>query len=461
MRASRVSSPTVRFAPSPTGYLHIGNARTALFNWLFAARRDGRFVLRLDDTDAERSTDAFADAIVEDLRWLGIEPHETVRQSERAERHRAAADRLRGEGLLYPCYETPDELDRQRARQRARRLPPVYDRRALRQTDEERAAFEAEGRRPHWRFLLPNHDGDPAAPRRTEIRWDDLARGEQAVDLASMSDPVLVREDGTFPYTLPSVVDDAELGITHVIRGEDHVANTAVQIALFRALGEEVPAFGHHNLLIAEGGEGLSKRSGALSLRAMREDGLEPMAVSSLAVRIGTSGEVRAASDLAALGQGFDPADASRSASRFSTKELEALNAELVHAMPYAAVAGRLRELGVPDSKAEPLWSAVRGNCERVRDAARWWEVLRQPPVVEMSAEDAAFVREAIDLLPPGDVTDATWREWTGAVKRETGRKGRSLFMPLRLALTGLDHGPELGALLPLMGREGISARRP
>ena len=454
-------APTVRFAPSPTGFLHIGNIRTALYNWLLAKRGEGTFILRLDDTDAERSTEAFADAIVEDLAWLGIEPDRIERQSARRDRHKAAADRLREAGLLYPCYETPDELERQRARQRARRLPPIYDRRALKQTDEERAAFEAEGRKPHWRFLLPNFEADPHLPRRTERSWDDLARGPQTVDLASMSDPVLVRDDGSFLYTLPSVVDDTELGVTDVVRGDDHVTNTGAQIALFEALGAAPPRFGHHNLLAAEDGSGLSKRTGALSIRSLRDDGHEPMAVASLAVTVGTSENVEQARDLAELGRRISLSDTSHSVARFAMGELEQLTAAIVHELDYAAVASRLRHVGVPDAVAEPLWAAVRENCAKVSDAASWWQRLVDPPRQELEEEDAEFVRQAIDALPEGTVDETTWKTWTGALKATTGRKGRALFMPLRLALTGVDHGPELGRLLPLIGREGILGRRP
>ena len=452
---------TVRFAPSPTGYIHIGNARTALFNWLIAKPSGGRFVLRLDDTDEARSTVAFADAIIEDLAWLGIVPDAVERQSARRDRHDAAADRLRAAGRLYPCYETPDELDRQRARQRLRGRPPIYDRTGLRQSAEERAALEAEGRRPHWRFLLPNTPAGGSEPERTEVSWDDLVRGPQTVDLGSLSDPVLIRDDGSHLYTLPSVVDDLDFGITDVVRGDDHVTNTGVQITLFKALGAPVPRFGHHNLLISEEGSGLSKRDGALSLRALREDGIEPETVATLAARTGMAGEVGPARGLDALAEGFDPADASRSAARFSVGELEALNAEVVHAMSYERAAPVLvRAIGERHG-GEAFWLAVRANCERVRDASGWWKAIREPDRSAMTDEQREAAREAIDLLPEGPVDDGTWKRWTDLVKRETGRKGRALFMPIRLALTGLDHGPELGALLPLIGREGIVARRP
>ena len=459
---SDTAPATVRFAPSPTGYIHIGNARTALFNWLRAMRTGGRFILRLDDTDAERSRDKFADAIMEDLAWLGIVPDRIERQSWRADEHSQAAARLRTSGHLYPCYETPEELDRQRKRLAARRLPPVYDRSALSLTDDDRASLEGEGRRPHWRFLLPNHDGDPNATRRTMVEWDDLVRGPQGIDLASMSDPVLVREDGTFPYTLPSVVDDATMGVTEVIRGDDHVSNTAAQIALFHALGVAPPRFGHHNLLTTTDGEGLSKRSGALSLRSLREDGLEPMAVASLAVRIGMSGSVEPHPSLASLAASFDMSDASSSAAKFDPHDLMTLNASIVHDLPVDAVRDRLSAIGVPEARLAEFWHAVRSNCERVRDAADWWATIGgERPDHGLADDDLAFARTAFELLPDGPWDETTWKAWTDTVKDRTGRKGKALFMPLRLALTGRSQGPELSELLPLLGPEGTRARRP
>ncbi|MCC4299132.1 glutamate--tRNA ligase [Aurantimonas coralicida] len=452
---------TVRFAPSPTGHLHIGNLRTALFNWLFAQRQGGRFVLRFDDTDKERSRTEFADQIAVDLAWIGLAPDRVIRQSERLALYDAAAERLKAAGLLYACYETPDELDRKRKRLAARNLPPVYGREALRLSDDGRLALEAEGRRPHWRFLLPNFADDPLQPQRTEIHWDDLVRGPQTVDLASLSDPVLIRGDGSYLYTLPSIVDDGDVGVTHVIRGDDHVTNTGVQIAIFRALGLTPPVFGHHNLLTTVSGEGLSKRSGALSLVSLREAGLEPMAVASLAVLVGLPGAIDALPDLPALAERMQFEGSSQSASKFDPSELDRLNADLVHAMPYADVADRLAAMGVPSEDGEAFWLTVRANCARVADAAEWVEVafgdLDRTP--ELSEEDRHFVTAARDSLPEGAFGPETWREWTGALKQATGRKGKALFMPLRLALTGRDHGPELAALLPLIGRQRTLAR--
>ena len=461
---SRVMTTSlVRFAPSPTGYIHIGNARTALFNWLFARRNDGRFILRFDDTDIARSRQEYADQIQKDVHWLGIMPDVTVHQSTRFETYNAAVERLREAGLLYPCWETAEELERRRRLRLSRRLPPVYGREALKLTDAEKAAFEAEGRKPHWRFLLPNFSDDPFSPERTEVHWDDVVRGPQTVDLASMSDPVLVREDGTYLYTLPSVVDDVDLGVSHVIRGDDHVTNTGAQIALFRALGARPPAFGHHNLLTTVSGEGLSKRTGALSIMGLREAGLEPMAVASLAVLIGTSENVTAVRSMDELVQRFDPAAPSRSAAKFDPSELNVLNRAILHAMPFAEAEERLAELGISGTKAEAFWLAVRGNLDRLADAVQWWEIVRNghAKIADINAEDRAFLDTAFDNLPPEPWDRMTWKIWTDRVKELTGRKGRALFMPLRLALTGRDAGPELADLLPLLGREGTLARRP
>ncbi len=435
-----MAAVTVRFAPSPTGRLHIGNARTALINALHARRTGGRFVLRLDDTDRERSTQAFADGIVEDIGWLGIVPDLAVTQSGRADRHAGATERLKAMSRLYPAYETEEELDYRRKRQIAMGRPPVYDRAALKLTDADRARFADEGRRPHWRFRLE--------PR--VVEWTDLVLGPQRVDCASLSDPVLVRADGTWLYTLPSVVDDIELGITHVIRGADHVTNTGVQIQIFEALGGPVPAFGHHNLLTLLSGEGLSKRLGHLSLKGLREAGYEAMAVASLAVLTGTSQAVQPCPDLDALAALLDLSGISHSAAKFDPAELDGLNAKLLHHLAYDDAADRLSALGVsPD-----LWAAVRGNVARLSEAAIWRDVVAGPVTADLSAEDVTFAAQSVAHLPAAPFGPDTWSTWTSAVKAATGRKGRDLFLPLRRALTGRDDGPELKVLLPLIGRE-------
>ena len=447
---------TVRFAPSPTGNIHIGNARPALINWLYALQNDGQFILRFDDTDVERSKEEYVEGITRDLTWLGIKPHRVERQSSRVEFHDAAANKLREAGLLYPCYETPEQLERQRKRLAGRGLPPIYDRSALSLDDEQRKELESEGLKPHWRFLLPNHDGEPLKTKRTEIHWDDVIRGRQTVDLASMSDPVLVRGDGSYLYTLPSVVDDIDFGITHVLRGDDHVTNTGVQISLFQALGAEPPEFGHHNLLTTESGEGLSKRLGSLSLHTLAEEGYEAMAVVSLAVLTGTSGPVEPMPDMKSLVERFDPKSVTKSAAKFDALELDSLNRRLVHALEYDDVKERLQDMKVGGGEA--FWNAVRENIERVCEAADWWEMVEAAePVID--DEDAEFITKSAELLPMEPWDGETWSQWVSEIKQTTDRKGKGLFMPLRKALTGREHGPELDRLLPLIGRDKTLAR--
>ena len=433
----------VRFAPSPTGNIHIGNARTALINWLIALKTGGDFILRYDDTDQERSREEYAQGIAEDLAWLGIVPSRVERQSARMDSYDAVTERLKSEGRLYACYETAEELDRKRKRQRARGLPPVYDRAALKLTDEEKAAFEAEGRKPHWRFLLDQKT----------VSWVDGVRGEQSIECDSVSDPVLIRADGSYLYTLPSVIDDIDMGVTMVVRGDDHVTNTAVQIQLFELLSGKVPAFAHHNLLTSATGEGLSKRLGSLSIRSMREDGYEALAVAIFAVLIGTSESVQPLDDIAALADLFALDKVSRSASKFDMADLAGLNARILHGTSYAAVAGRLAAMVV--GGGEDFWLAIRGNIERLKDAKDWWNIVElglPSDAIAKDSGDADFYASALSLLPeePWDAT--TWKTWTNAVKAETGRKGKGLFMPLRVALTGCDHGPELAAFLPILG---------
>ncbi len=442
-----MSAPVVRFAPSPTGLIHIGNARTALLNWLYATTRGGSFILRFDDTDLERSRREFADAIADDLDWLGIRPDRVERQSERTAAYEAVAARLKASGRLYPAYETTEELDRRRRRQLGRGLPPVYDRAALKLTGQEIAVLEAEGRVPHWRFKL---DG-----RRVE--WPDGIRGAQVVDTAGLSDPVLIRADGSFLYTFTSVVDDVEFGVTDIIRGEDHVTNTAVQIEIFEALGATPPRFAHHNLLAATTGEALSKRLGSLSIAGLRDAGYEAMTVASLAVLVGSSEEIHAYPDLASLAPHADLSGMSRSTAKFDPHELDLMNARLVHGLPYAVVASRLKAMRA--DLGEAFWYAVRDNLEKVADATGWAKILGSKMTPKIAEEDRAFLAEAAALLPPDPWDETTWGAWCDAVKSATGRKGKALFLPLRLALTGLDHGPEMKKLLPLIGRKNTAAR--
>jgi len=434
---------TVRFAPSPTGLLHAGNARTALLNWLFAKKAGGRFLLRIDDTDAARSTKAFEEAIYRDLAWLGLTHDGTDRQINRLTKYSAAFYRLQAAGLVYPCFETEAELDRQRSLLAARKLPPIYNRASLEPANK--AKWEAEGRRPHWRFKLS----------RSKVSWTDLVRGPVEIDTATMSDPVLVREDGAFLYTLPSVADDIDMAITHVVRGEDHVTNTAAQIEIFQALGGPVPKFAHFPLLVGTGGEALSKRLGSLSLESLREAGIEPLAVAAYLAKIGTSDPVEPCQSLGELASEFDFAKIGRAPAHFVTEELEALNAKTLHAMPYSAVAARVPSIN--GISGEAFWDAIKPNLTKLSDAAGMARLVTGPvtPVIE----DAVLAEKAAALLPPEPWDEATWGAWTKAVSMETGAKGRGLFHPLRLALTGLEHGPELKKLLPLIGRGKSMAR--
>ncbi|PZO04794.1 MAG: glutamate--tRNA ligase [Alphaproteobacteria bacterium] len=437
-------SVKVRFAPSPTGKLHVGNVRTALVNWLFAKGQGGKFVLRIDDTDLARSTPEFEQGIEDDLAWLGLVWDERYNQSKRFDRYEEASARLKAAGRLYPCYETGDELDRRRKVQLARGLPPIYDRAALELTEADRAALEAEGRKAHWRFRLEGK----------RVAWEDLSRGHAEVDTASMSDPVLIREDGLFLYTLPSVVDDIDMAITHVIRGEDHVTNTGAQIEIFEALGAVVPGFAHMPLLVGADGQALSKRLGSLSIAEMRDLGYEPIAITSHLGRIGTSDPLEVADSVEALGSSFAFSKMGRSPARYDTADLDRLNAQSLHAMPYGAAKPRLEGLGL--ALGEAFWRGVQGNLQTFGDVADMATIV-QGPVVPV-IEDPVFAEAALTVLP--EVIDAdAWSVWTTAVKEATGAKGKALFMPLRLILTGQAHGPDMATIVPLIGRERIAAR--
>jgi glutamyl-tRNA synthetase len=431
----------VRFAPSPTGRLHVGNVRTALVNWLHARRQGGRFLLRLDDTDLERSTEAFARGIEEDLLWLGLSWDFFARQSERMHRYAEAAERLKAAGRLYPCFETPEELALKRKAQVAAGKPPVYDRAALRLSEAEKAAL-SRSVAPHWRFRL-----DPGG-----IGWEDGVRGPVHFEAAHLSDPVLIRADGRPIYTLATVVDDIDHAITDVIRAEDHVANTAIQIQLFRALGAPLPRFAHTALVAGASGEGLSKRLGSLSIESLRDDGIEPMTINSLLAHLGTSDAIEPCLSLDELVRDFDLGHFGRATPRFDPEELPRLNHRLVQRLSFAAVRDRL-----PAGADERAWLALRPNLTRVAEAADWLAVIRGPIRPEIA--DPGFAAAAAKLLPAEPWDESTWSIWTKAVAAATGRKGRDLYLPLRLALTGRAHGPELKSLLVLVGRARAEAR--
>lgn len=426
-----------RFAPSPTGFLHIGNLRTALHNWMFARRHGGRFLLRIDDTDGARSEERFVEAIRADLAWMGLVPDGEERQSARFDRYEAVFAEMVASGRIYPAYETPEELDLRRKILAGRGLPPVYDRAALKLTWDDRARLEAEGRRPHWRFRL---EAEP-------IAWDDMVRGPQRFDGALLSDPVVRRADGSWLYLLPSVIDDADMGVTHVVRGEDHVSNTATQMQMFQAMGAVPPAFAHEALLVGNEGK-LSKRLGSLGVAHFGQAGIEPEAVVALLARLGTSDPVEAVVDPAPLIAAFDFGRFGRAPARFDEGELAQVNARIVHQLPFARVADAL-----PAGMDAAAWEAVRGNIARVDEAGDWWRVVTGPvETVPVAEEDRVFLTRAAEVAAGLAWVDP-WAGLTAALKAETGRKGKALFLPLRRALTGMDHGPDMAALLPLIGR--------
>ncbi len=431
---------TTRFAPSPTGYLHIGNLRAALFNYLIARQNGGTFVLRIDDTDLVRSKPEYIEAIRQDLTWLGLEWDRIEHQSARLDRYADAAQRLRDMGRLYECFETPLELDLKRKKQLNMGLPPVYDRAALDLSEAEKDVLRAE-HGSYWRFKLD----------RTRIEWQDGILGPQSIDAASLSDPVLLRADGQVLYTLASVVDDTVMGMTHVVRGLDHVTNTATQIQIMRALGHDHPQFAHHSLLVGPAGEALSKRLGTLALRDLAAKGVEPMAILSLMARLGSSDSVEVAASIDELVSGFDLSHFGASPTKFDENDLLPLSAKVLHGLGLDVMQAELRELGIPDALVGPFWEAIRPNVSTRGEIADWWALCRDGASPDIAAEDAEFVAQALQLLPPQPHDETTWKSWTGAVKAATGRKGRGLFMPLRKALTGRAHGPDMGRLLPLL----------
>jgi len=436
---------TTRFAPSPTGRLHVGNIRTALHNWLLAKQVGGRFLLRIDDTDRERSSEEFVEAIRSDLAWLGLDPDGEERQSVRFTEYESAFERLVEDGRVYPCYETPQELELKRKVLLGRGLPPIYDRGALKLTPEERAAKDEAGVSPHWRFKL-DHD--------VQIEWEDGIRGSQHFDPQQLSDPVIRRADGSWLYMLPSVVDDIAMGVTDVLRGEDHVSNTATQVQMFHALGSEAPHFAHEALLVGTEGK-LSKRLGSLGMNEFRDAGIEPQAIVALLARLGTSDPIDPSLDADALAASFDLTHFGRAPARFDEAELHRLNAAVVHGLPFDAVADRL-----PEGMGAVGWNAIRPNLSHVGEAADWWRIVtgpvRSPPLDE---DDRDFLAAAAAVLSSMDWGDDPWHSLAGILKTETGRKGKALFLPLRQALTGMDHGPDMATLLPLIGKDAALAR--
>lgn len=423
----------VRFAPSPTGFMHIGNTRTALFNWLLAKKLGGKFMLRIDDTDKLRSKDEYERAIRDALTWLGLTWSEEARQSARFDRYNAVVEKLKAEGRIYACWETAEELEFMRKRLLNKGLPPIYDRKSLHLTAQEIAAYKAEGRKPHYRFKLL--DG--------EITWNDLVRGEVKYEARNLSDPIVIREDGSFLYHLPSVIDDVDFGITHIVRGEDHVTNTASQVQMFEALGGKVPAFAHLPLLTGKEGK-LSKRLGSLGVRELREEGVEAMAINSFLAKLGTSEAIEPFYDLNALALSLDLRKIGRAQPKFDEEELKLFNTRFVRTAPYEYVKERV-------NVDKMFWNAVRGNLNVVGDIGVWEEICNRelPPVIE----DRELTDAAAELLPPEPWNEETWNAWINEIKNKTGKKGKELFHPIRKALTAKENGPELKILLPLMGR--------
>lgn len=432
---------TTRFAPSPTGHIHVGNLRTALMNYLIARKAGGTFILRLDDTDRERSKQEYADGIQRDLEWLGLTWDRIERQSDRLDRYAEAAEGLRGANRLYEVFETPTELDLKRKKQLNMGKPPVYDRAGLNLSAEDVAKLRAEGRDGYWRFLLDQE----------RIEWPDGILGDISIDAASVSDPVLIRADGQVLYTFASSVDDTDMGVTHIVRGADHVTNTATQIQIIRALGGTPPAFAHHSLLTGAQGEELSKRLGVLAIKDLRENGVAPEALLSLMARLGSSQPVELKMSLDELADGFELSQFGASPTKFDAEDLWPLTREANQHRPFEVVKDRIAALGVPADQAERFWRVASQNITKLDDLAGWWEIFSKGAEPQIDPEDEAFIAEAMKLLPPPPYTDATWGEFTTAVKEATGRKGKGLFMPLRKALTGQAHGPDMSDVMPLL----------
>lgn len=430
-----------RFAPSPTGFIHVGNLRTALMNFMIAHKSGGRFILRLDDTDQERSKQEYADGIMEDLDWLGLHWDRVEKQSLRMDRYREAADQLRAAGRFYECFETPVELDLKRKKQLNMGRPPVYDRTSLHLSEDQKAAFRTEGRAGYWRFLL----------NQNRIEWPDGIIGDVSIDAASLSDPVLIRADGQVLYTFASSVDDIDMGVTFIVRGSDHVTNTATQIQIMQAMGGTPPSFAHHSLLTGAKGEELSKRLGVLALRDLRAAGVEPLALLSLMARLGSSKPVELATSMEDLIAGFDVGSFGAAPTKFDAEDLWPLTRHHVQSLPFDAVSDRIAGLGVPAERALDFWAVAKGNITTRADLAEWWALFRDGAEPLIDDEDRDFVAQALTMLPPKPWSQATWGEWTEAVKQATGRKGKGLFRPLRRALTGRDAGPEMADVMPLL----------
>lgn len=430
-----------RFAPSPTGYIHVGNLRTALMNYLIARKTGGTFILRLDDTDQERSKQEYIDALKQDLEWLGIEWDREERQSLRFERYAEVAEQLKADGKLYECFESPTELDLKRKKQLNMGKPPVYDRASMHLSEAEKEALRAEGKEGYWRFKLELE----------RIEWTDGILGDLSIDAASVSDPVLIKASGQVLYTFASPVDDADMGITHIVRGGDHVTNTATQIQIIEAIGGKVPAFAHHSLLTGPHGEELSKRLGALSIRDLRAEGIAPEALLSMMARLGSSQPIELKMSIDELADGFELSQFGSAPTKFDRNDLIPLTRARNQHLPFSAVADRIAALGIPEDQRERFWAVASQNIDKLDDLAGWADLCLNGAEPAIAEEDRDFIAQAMTMLPDAPYTETTWKDWTSAVKEATGRKGKGLFMPLRKAVTGMDHGPDMGELMPLL----------
>ncbi|MDF2966069.1 MAG: gltX1 [Rickettsiaceae bacterium] len=434
-----------RFAPSPTGMLHVGNIRTAIVNWLFTKKMNGKFMLRMDDTDLERSKEEYKQAIIEDLKWVGLDWDIFATQSERLGRYNKVKEELIASNRLYECYETPEELETKRKILVSSGRPPIYDRAALKLTSEQKQKYKDQGRKPHYRFLLNDE----------QITWHDMVKGEMKFDPANLSDPILVREDGSMTYMISSTIDDIDFAITHIIRGEDHVSNTAIQVQLFKALNSEPPKCGHLALIQSKDNK-ISKRVGGFDIRSLKGEGIEPLSLISFLSTLGTSKPITAFADKQEAIDSFDIKSFSLSPTNYSFEELERINQKIVSQYNFLEVRERLEALGCSGIN-EQFWLAIKANIHTLKEVITWWQICKNP--AGLVQEDREFLMQAASLLPEGDINETTWSEWTKKVAEVTGKKGKELFMPLRLALTGMDHGPELKQILPLIGRDEIIRR--
>ncbi len=435
-----------RFAPSPTGLLHVGNTRTALINYLLALKEDGKFILRIDDTDEERSKDEFIDQIKQDLEWLEINFQEIFRQSERLTRYNENFEKLKENGLIYPCFEDPEELERKRKRLIERRKPPVYDRAALNLSQNEIAKLIDKGTKPYWRFKLSSK----------RVIFNDLVRGEVRVETSAQSDPVIKRDDGGYLYNLPSVVDDIDMGITHVVRGEDHVTNSAIQVEMFEALDKPVPIFGHHPMLVNGNGEPFSKRNAASSIKSLREKYLNPIAINSLNISIGTSIDLKPIYSMKEMAENFDIGTLGRAPARYSEKQLLKLNSMIVSSLSFLQLSDDFKELGYDIN--EDIWECIKNNIETLTEVKEWLKVIKGP-IKNENKLDSEFMRIAEKLLPEEPWDETAWEKWVSKIKERTKKTGKDLFLPLRRAITGKSNGPELNKLIILIGYKEIRNR--